>query len=232
GFGPMLDDIAFWVVVGLVITGIMLALVPDNFFSFGDSFLAVLLSMLIMVLISVPLYTCASMSTPVAAGLIVSGLSPGAALVYLLTGPATSIATINIVGKMLGYRVMWAYLSSIIIVAIIFGITLDYFAADIIRSEATIALNSVDSTFWFVLKTASTIVFVGLVLVSFWRKSYRAPLNDLKKQAAIAGRFLKTHQKNLTTALAAIFIIALYPFYTLQVPPGSQGMIMRFGEVV
>lgn len=232
GFGPMLDDIAFWVVVGLVITGIMLALVPDNFFSFGDSFLAVLLSMLIMVLISVPLYTCASMSTPVAAGLIVSGLSPGAALVYLLTGPATSIATINIVGKMLGYRVMWAYLSSIIIVAIIFGITLDYFAADIIRSEATIALNSIDSTFWFVLKTASTIVFVGLVLVSFWRKSYRAPLNDLKKQAAIAGRFLKTHQKNLTTALAAIFIIALYPFYTLQVPPGSQGMIMRFGEVV
>ena len=121
GFGPMLDDIAFWIVVGLVITGIMLALVPDNFFSFGDGLLAGILSMLIMVLISVPLYTCASMSTPVAAGLIVSGLSPGAALVYLLTGPATSIATINIVGKMLGYRVMWAYLSSIIVVAICFG---------------------------------------------------------------------------------------------------------------
>lgn len=232
GFGPMLDDIAFWIVVGLVITGIMLALVPDNFFSFGDSFLAVLLSMLVMVVISVPLYTCASMSTPVAAGLIVSGLSPGAALVYLLTGPATSIATINIVGKMLGYRVMWAYLSSIIIVAILFGITLDYFAADIIRSEATIALNSVDTTFWFVLKTASAIIFAGLVLVSFSRKSYRAPLNDLKSQTAVAGRFLKSHQLNIIRAAAAIFIIALYPFYTLQVPPGSQGMIMRFGEVV
>ena len=58
GFGPMLDDIAFWIVVGLVITGVMLALVPDNFFFFGDSLLASILSMLIMVLISVPLYTC------------------------------------------------------------------------------------------------------------------------------------------------------------------------------
>lgn len=232
GFGPMLDDIAFWIVVGLVITGLMLALVPDNFFSTGDGLLAGILSMLIMVLISVPLYTCASMSTPVAAGLIVSGLSPGAALVYLLTGPATSIATINIVGRMLGYKVMWAYLSSIIIVAICFGLMLDYFAADIVRADAIVALNSADSTFWFVVKTASAIIFAGLVIVSFGRKSYREPVQDLKTQATIAGGFLKTHQRNLASATASIIVLLLYPFYTLQVPPGNQGMILRFGEVV
>ena len=232
GFGPMLDDIAFWIVVGLVITGIMLALVPDNFFAFGDSLLASILSMLIIVLISVPLYTCASMSTPVAAGLIVSGLSPGAALVYLLTGPATSVATINIVGKMLGYRVMWAYLSSIILVAITFGLALDYFAADVVRADARIALNSADSTFWTIAKTASAVIFVGLVLISFSRKSYMGPLHDLISQLRIVGDYLKIHQKNLIRAAASIIVIALYPFYTLQVPPGSQGMIMRFGEVV
>ena len=232
GFGPMLDDIAFWIVVGLIITGIMLALVPDNFFSFGDGFLASLLAMFVMVLISVPLYTCASMSTPVAAGLIVSGLSPGAALVYLLTGPATSIATINIVGKMLGYRVMWAYLSSIIIVAIFFGLMLDFFAADIVKADAIIALNSADNTFWVIAKTTSAIIFFGLVLISFSRKSYRAPMHDLKTQAGLATGFLKTHQKTLVNSAAAILVVALYPFYTLQVPPGSQGMIMRFGEVV
>ena len=232
GFGPMLDDIAFWIVVGLVITGIMLALVPDNFFSFGDGLLAGILSMLIMVLISVPLYTCASMSTPVAAGLIVSGLSPGAALVYLLTGPATSIATINIVGKMLGYRVMWAYLSSIIVVAICFGLMLDYFAADLVRADAIVALNNTDSTFWMVVKSASAIIFVSLVIFSFGRKSYRAPVQDLKNQATIAGSFLKTHQKKLVYATASVVIISLYPYYTLQVPPGNEGMIMRFGKVV
>jgi uncharacterized membrane protein YraQ (UPF0718 family)/regulator of protease activity HflC (stomatin/prohibitin superfamily) len=232
GFGPMLDDIAFWIVVGLIITGIMLALVPNNFFSFGDGFLASLLAMFVMVLISVPLYTCASMSTPVAAGLIVSGLSPGAALVYLLTGPATSIATINIVSKMLGYRVMWAYLSSIIIVAIFFGLTLDYFAADIVKADAIVALNSADNTFLVIAKTASAIIFFGLILISFSRKSYRAPMHDLKTQAGLATGFLKTHQKTLVNLAAAILFVALYPFYTLQVPPGSQGMIMRFGEVV
>ena len=232
GFGPMLDDIAFWVVVGLVITGIMLALVPNNFFSFGDGLLASILSMLIMVLISVPLYTCASMSTSVAAGLIVSGLSPGAALVYLLTGPATSIATINIVGKMLGYRVMWAYLSSIITVAICFGLMLDYFAADLVRDNTNFALNSADGTFLMILKSASVIIFIGLAIISFRRKSYRDPVRDLKNQAIFAGSFLKTHQQKLMTAIASITLILLYPFYTLQVPPGSQGMILRFGEVV
>ena len=232
GFGPMLDDIAFWIIVGLIITGIMLALVPDNFFSFGDGFLANLLAMLVMVLISIPLYTCASMSTPVAAGLIVSGLSPGAALVYLLTGPATSIATINIVGKMLGYRVMWAYLSSIIIVAIFFGLTLDYFAADIVKADAIVALNSSDNMFWVTAKTASAIIFFGLVLISFSRKSYRTPMHDLKIQVSLATDFLKAHQKTLLNSAAVIIVVALYPFYTLQVPSGSQGMIMRFGEVV
>ena len=232
GFGPMLDDIAFWIVVGLVITGVMLALVPDNFFFFGDSLLASILSMLIMVLISVPLYTCASMSTPVAAGLIVSGLSPGAALVYLLTGPATSIATINIVGKMLGYRVMWAYLLSIIIVAICFGLMLDFFAADIVRASAVVALNSADSTFWMIVKTAAAIIFSVHVLFSFGRKSYRAPVQDLKNQAITVANFLKTHQRKLVSPGALALVLALYPFYTLQVPPGNQGMILRFGEII
>lgn len=232
GFGPMLDDIAFWIVVGLVITGIMLALVPEDFFNMGDGIWASLLSMLIMVIISVPIYTCASMSTPVAAGLIVSGLSPGAALVYLLTGPATSIATINIVGRMLGFRVMWAYLLSIISVAIVFGLTLDLFAADIIKADAIIALNSEDSTFWMVAKWISTGIFFVLAVMSFWRRSYVEPMADLKGQAVLAAGFIKKQRKLFTYAAGVAALAILFPFYTLQVPPGSKGMILRFGEVV
>ena len=232
GFGPMLDDIAFWIVVGLVITGIMLALVPDNFFSTGDGLLAGLISMLIMVLISVPLYTCASMSTPVAAGLIVSGLSPGAALVYLLTGPATSIATINIVGRMLGYRVMWAYLLSIIVTAICFGLTLDFFAADIVRADAIVALSSTDSTPLMIMKSLSAIIFVGLVIFSFRRKSYIDPANDLKNQFILFLGIIKKHIRIVSYAAAAAVAFLLLPFYTLQVPPGNKGMILQFGKVI
>jgi membrane protease subunit HflK len=83
-----------------------------------------------------------------------------------------------------------------------------------------------------IAKTASAIIFFGLILISFSRKSYRAPMHDLKTQAGLATGFLKTHQKTLVNLAAAILFVALYPFYTLQVPPGSQGMIMRFGEVV
>ena len=82
-----------------------------------------------MVLISIPMYICATASTPIAAGLLMSGISPGAVLVFMLAGPATNIATIGVVRKELGKRALWAYLAGVIGTALVFGLLTDYLVA-------------------------------------------------------------------------------------------------------
>ena len=98
-FVTLLDDIAFWMVIGIVLSGVLSALLPDDFFTRVIGWDSGLLPMLAMAVVGVPLYLCASASTPVAAALLAKGLSPGAALVFLLTGPASSAASIAVVGQ-------------------------------------------------------------------------------------------------------------------------------------
>jgi len=78
-----------------------------------------------MLLAGVPMYICATSSTPIAAALILKGLSPGAALVFLLSGPATNIASLTMVAKMLGKRSLLIYLGSIASCALAFGVITD-----------------------------------------------------------------------------------------------------------
>ena len=147
GFRTIVDEVAFWIVAGLTVTGILMALLPEDFFSSSLGLDSGILPMLLMAVIGVPLYTCASMSTPIAAGLVATGLSPGAALVFLLAGPATSIASLTIVGKLLGRRSMVAYLMSIIVIAISAGLILDLFAAEQIREATVSTFQSPDGQF-------------------------------------------------------------------------------------
>jgi hypothetical protein len=78
-----------------------------------------------MLVAGMPVYVCAIASTPVAAALVAKGLSPGAALVFLLAGPATNMATMAWVAKDLGWRALWSYLGAIAICSIAFGVALD-----------------------------------------------------------------------------------------------------------
>ena len=91
----------------------------------GDFFIRTLsseyLAMLMMLLASVPLYICATGSIPIAAVLMMKGLSPGAALVLLMAGPATNVATMAVIGNSMGRRSLWVYLVSIIGGALLFG---------------------------------------------------------------------------------------------------------------
>lgn len=80
-----------------------------------------LLSLLLMLGIGIPLYICASASTPIAAALVASGLSPGAALVFLLAGPATNAATLSVIGNQLGRAATLRYLASIAICSLAAG---------------------------------------------------------------------------------------------------------------
>ena len=126
GYGRMISDTAKWLVIGLVAATIITAVVPQSFFlRWGDG----LLAMIIMVLIGLPMYICATASTPVAAGLLFAGVSPGAALVFMLTGPATNIATMGVIKEQLGSRSLIAYLIGVIATAVICGLILNEFYA-------------------------------------------------------------------------------------------------------
>ena len=81
--------------------------------------------MLIMLAVGIPLYICATASTPIAAALILKGISPGAALVFLLAGPATNVATVTVLVKILGKRATVIYLLAIAVCAVLFGLAVD-----------------------------------------------------------------------------------------------------------
>lgn len=123
GFGTMFQDLAHWLVLGFVLAGLVAALFPPNLLEryVGSGPWA----MLLMLAVGLPMYVCATSSTPVAAVLIAKGLSPGAALVFLLAGPATNAATMVVVGRDLGRRSLALYLASIAVVAVLFGLLTD-----------------------------------------------------------------------------------------------------------
>jgi uncharacterized membrane protein YraQ (UPF0718 family) len=122
GYGRMISDTAKWLVIGLVAATIITAVVPQSFFlQWGDG----LLAMIVMVIVGLPMYICATASTPVAAGLLFAGISPGAALVFMLTGPATNIATMGVIKEQLGMRSLIAYMIGVIVTAIACGLMLN-----------------------------------------------------------------------------------------------------------
>jgi len=127
GFVSMFERLGHWLLLGFVLAGLVSAALPADLLPeyVGSGPLA----MLLMVPIGLPMYVCATSSTPVAAALIAKGLSPGAAVVFLLVGPATSTASMFVVGKDLGGRGLALYLISIVIVALVFGIVTDLWVA-------------------------------------------------------------------------------------------------------
>ncbi|WP_372882757.1 SO_0444 family Cu/Zn efflux transporter [Psychromonas sp.] len=119
----LVRDITVWLLIGLFFAALVQTYVPSDFLlRWGDGILA----MLVMVIISVPMYICATASTPIAAGLLLAGISPGAVLVFMLAGPATNIATLGVVGKELGKRALWGYLGGVLGVALLAGVVVNY----------------------------------------------------------------------------------------------------------
>ncbi len=124
GFVEFIQDISKWLVVGLVLAAIISALIPNNFFELLN--LPPILQMLMILVVSIPLYICATGTIPLAAILILKGISPGAAFVLLMAGPATNAATITMIGKVMGKKALFSYLGTIIAGALLFGMIIDY----------------------------------------------------------------------------------------------------------
>ena len=123
GFVEMMEDIGKWLVVGLVVAGLITVLVPDEFFAvFKDN---TFLSMLLVLCISVPMYICATGSIPIAVALMMKGLTPGAALVMLMAGPACNVASVLVVNRVLGRKPLVLYLAAIILGSVCFGVVID-----------------------------------------------------------------------------------------------------------
>ncbi len=124
-FVEFLEDIAKWLVIGLALAALIEVLVPETFFTayLGNEYL----EMLIILVAAIPLYVCATGSVPIAAILMLKGLSPGAAIVFLMAGPATNAATITVIGNVFGRRTLFLYLLSIVAGAYFFGIMVNEF---------------------------------------------------------------------------------------------------------
>jgi uncharacterized membrane protein YraQ (UPF0718 family)/copper chaperone CopZ len=122
----LLGSIANPLIIGLLIAGLIAVFIPDNFFELYLD--RNIISMLLMLVIGIPMYVCASASTPVAAALIMKGLSPGAALVFLLTGPATNAIGISTIIKIVGKKSTLIYLTVIALTSLAAGYLLNVMA--------------------------------------------------------------------------------------------------------
>jgi uncharacterized membrane protein YraQ (UPF0718 family) len=172
-FVDLIRDISLWLMIGLGIAAMVKTYVPTEFLTqWGDGFMA----FVVMALIGVPMYICALASTPIAAGLLFSGVSPGATLVFMLVGPATNIATIGLVRNELGNRALAAYLGSVVGVGFGFGYLTNYLASQwnidfLAQTQTTHAMINTP------IATASAIVLAGLIVFALGSK-YQANIKQ------------------------------------------------------
>ncbi|OED49833.1 permease [Endozoicomonas sp. (ex Bugula neritina AB1)] len=163
----MLDDISKWLIVGLLFAAAVQTFVPDTFFTeWGNSWLA----FAVMAAIGVPMYICATASTPIAAGFLFSGVSPGAVLVFMLAGPATNLGTIAIIRKELGQRALTAYLGGVVATSFAFGYITNLLAAQWPINNTVMAHQHSSTA---LIYQASAVVLAVLLLVSFYRQIRR-----------------------------------------------------------
>ncbi|MBS63388.1 SO_0444 family Cu/Zn efflux transporter [Salinisphaera sp.] len=163
----ILDEFGLWLLAGLVVAGITLTVVPpETLATYGSGFPA----MLIMLAISVPLYVCATQSTPIATALLAAGMSPGAVLVFLLAGPATNLATIGAVRQEFGSAFAGFYLGCMGACALAFGLATDAAVAALgIDMVTGVDADHALMPLWLSLPAA-------VVLVAISIKPLRAPL--------------------------------------------------------
>ena len=166
-FGTLLNDISRPLFFGLILGAIISTIIPENLS-------AVLLehvwiSYLIVVIIAVPMYVCATASLPIAAALMLSGVSAGAAFVFLSAGPATNIVTMGVVKKMLGSKSLYIYIASIVIGSLAFGLGLDYIF-DISNINPSSLINIEENSNFFTI--LSSLVLWAFILKPYFLKVY------------------------------------------------------------
>ncbi|MBF0450963.1 MAG: SO_0444 family Cu/Zn efflux transporter [Candidatus Magnetomorum sp.] len=164
-------DIGKWFIIGIILSGLILYFVPENFIDVyvGNRYI----EMLVMMFAGIPMYVCATASTPIAAALIAKGMDPGAALVFLLVGPATNIASLTMIAGLLGKRSLIIYLSAIIVCSFAFGWLTSEIYPLLSMQPVAYASHASHSGSLF-LKMAASIVLLflfGYTMITSWLSS-------------------------------------------------------------
>jgi uncharacterized membrane protein YraQ (UPF0718 family) len=170
-FGELLKDIGGWLLIGVLVAGLVATLLPEDFFALFFEHQAA--SLVLMLLVGIPLYMCASASTPVAAALVLKGLSPGAALVFLLAGPATNAATLTVVARFWGRKATLVYLAVISCCSLLLGwLTNEFYAwAGIDISRWVVPAEDHSAGGWH---TLASIVLLALIARAFYLSRTKA----------------------------------------------------------
>ena len=183
GFVEMMQDVGKWLVIGLLIAALITVAVPNEWLAALHEYK--LLNMIIVLAIAIPMYVCATGSIPIAVSLMAKGLTPGAALVLLMAGPAVNSASILVIGKVFGRRTLSLYVLSIVIGAMLFGLGIDYllpqdwFAVSSVLTGGTDCTHCLSVWDWVFIA-----VFILLLVNAFTRRhqhhhghEHQAPLS-------------------------------------------------------
>jgi uncharacterized membrane protein YraQ (UPF0718 family) len=170
-FTDFWNDLAGWFFIGLLAAGLIAVLIPEEVVKtyLGSG----LPAMLFMLAVGIPLYICATASTPIAAALILKGVSPGAALVFLLAGPATNVAALTVMAGIIGKRATAIYLAAIAVSTVVFGLILDQvYSALGVSAQAVVSGTATNTPEWIEMAGALTLIFLSLP--HFFRKTLGA----------------------------------------------------------
>ena len=170
-FVDLLGDIGKWFLFGIILAGIITYILPDSLFEsyLSNNFTA----MLVMLVAGIPMYVCATASTPIAAALVLKGLNPGAALVFLLAGPATNIASMSMISGLFGKKSLLIYLSSIAICSIVLGLFTDmlYYGMGI---SATATTGQAADIIPHYIQISSAVILAALIIFALCQGMPRA----------------------------------------------------------
>ena len=230
GFGELLDDLAFWLVVGIGLAGVLAALLPDNLDELGLG--TGLLPMIALLVVGIPLYMCASASTPIAAALMLKGISPGAALVFLLAGPATNAATVLQLAATFGRRFVGIYVISVAAGALAAGLLLDALLGD---ADVTESLRLSGETAPGPFMVFMALLLAGLLGRSLVRGAWAQGVDELRRadrrMRAHLPVFGRLHRRHLLVALLLLFVTAYAASGFQVVPAGGRGYGFLFGAL-
>jgi HflK protein len=228
GFVELLDDVSWWLVLGIFLSAIVVFAIPAQLFDgmWGGG----IASMVLMLVLSIPLYTCASCSTPMAAALALKGLSPGAVLVFLLAGPATNIGSLVVLLKVLGRHAVAAYLVAVVIMTLAAGFALNaiYHAWGLDpRATFGTAAGFVPD----LVKEAGAVLLTGLLILSMCRTHVPNEWVWLRDRGAqLTGIAVTARGLGFAAAAGAAVLWLGSGLYT--VGPGEVGMRLRFGRIL
>ena len=170
-FVEMLQDVGKWLVVGLLIAALITVAVPNEWLAALHEYK--LLNMIIVLAVAVPMYVCATGSIPIAVSLMAKGLTPGAALVLLMAGPAVNSASMLVIGKVFGKRTLKLYLLAIILGAVGFGLCIDYLLPqDMFRVNTMMTTDVHCGHCVSLLQWLWVVLFVGLLVNAFFSRWY------------------------------------------------------------